>query len=62
MIDQSRLKRLSVILFILALVMLIVHMESLLRFNRRVFHIHGNDAGAMSKWKSMPAWTARAAG
>ena len=45
MIDQSRLKRLSVILFILALVMLIVHMESLLRFNRRVFHIHGNDAG-----------------
>ncbi len=44
MIDQNRLRRVSIVLFILSLVMLVVHMESLVRFNRREFHIHGNDS------------------
>ncbi len=43
MIDQNRLRRLSVVLLILSLVMLVIHMESLLRFNRQTFQIHGND-------------------
>ena len=43
MIDQNRLKRLSVVLFILSMIMLIVHMETLVRFNRQTLHIHGAD-------------------
>ena len=42
MIDQNRLKRFSIILFLLLLIMLVIHMESLVRFNRREIHIQGN--------------------
>lgn len=44
MIDQNRIKRLSIILFFLSLVMLVVHMETLVRFNRQGVLIHGNDS------------------
>ena len=44
MIDQNRLKRFSVILFFLSLIMLVVHIEMLVRFNRREIQIHGNDS------------------
>ena len=43
MIDQNRLRQLSVALFLLSLIMLVVHLESLVRFNRHEMHIHGND-------------------
>ena len=43
MIDQNRLKRLSIILFILTLIVLVIHMESLVRFNRQEFHVHGDE-------------------
>lgn len=42
MIDQNKLKRLSVILFFLSLMMLVIHIESLVRFNRQESVIHGN--------------------
>ena len=41
--DQNRLRRLGIILFILTLAMLVVHMESLIRFNRKDFHLHGSE-------------------
>lgn len=44
MIDQNRLRRFSIVLFILSLAMLVIHMESLVRFNRRRVDIHGNDS------------------
>ena len=44
MIDQNRLKRLNIILFFLSLIVLVVHIETLVRFNRQVFSIHGNDS------------------
>ena len=44
MMDQNRLRRLGVILFILTLAMLVIHMESLIRFNRQEFRLHGNEA------------------
>ena len=44
MIDQNRLRRISVILFFLSLVLLVFHMESLLRFNGRAVHLQGNDS------------------
>lgn len=44
MIEQNRIRRLNIILFFLSLVMLVVHMESLVRFNRRRVDIHGNDS------------------
>ena len=47
MIDQNRLRRFSITLFILTLVMLVIHMESLIRFNRHEFHIHGNESNGM---------------
>ncbi len=47
MIDQNRLRRFSITLFILSLFMLVIHMESLIRFNRHGFHIHGNDSNGM---------------
>ena len=43
MIDQNRVKRPNIILFFLSLMMLVVHIESLVRFNRREINIHGND-------------------
>ena len=43
MFDYNRLKQISITLFILSLVMLIVHMESMIRFNRHEVEIHGND-------------------
>ena len=44
MINQNRLRRLNAILFVLSLILLVVHTETLVRFNRQVFHIHGNDS------------------
>ena len=44
MIDQHRLRRLSVILFFLSLVMLVIHLETLVRFNRREIHVQGNNS------------------
>ena len=43
MIDQNRIRRISIIVFILLLITLVVHMESLVRFNRREIHIQSND-------------------
>lgn len=44
MMDQNRLRRLGFILFFLALIVLVIHIESLVRFNRKAFHIHGNES------------------
>lgn len=44
MIEQNRLRRLNIILFFLSLVMLVIHIESMVRFNRREIQIHGNDS------------------
>ncbi|MBQ6122259.1 MAG: hypothetical protein IJI59_11030 [Clostridia bacterium] len=44
MIEQNRLRRLNIILFFLSLVMLVVHIEGMVRFNRREIQIHGNDS------------------
>lgn len=44
MLDQIRLKRLSIVLFVLLLITLVIHMESLVRFNRRALYVHGNDS------------------
>lgn len=44
MIDQNRLRRLGFILFFLTLIVLVIHIESLVRFNRQVFHIHGSES------------------
>ena len=41
--DQVRFRRFSVVFFFLLLIMLVVHTESLIRFNRHVTSIHGND-------------------
>jgi len=35
MVEQNRLMRLNIILFFLSLVMLVVHIEGMVRFNRR---------------------------
>ena len=43
MINQNRLKQISVVLFLLAMIVLVVHIESLIGFNRHVFNVHGND-------------------
>ena len=44
MIEQNRFRRLNIILFFLSLLMLVVHIESMVRFNRREIQIHGNDS------------------
>ena len=44
MIDQNRLRRASVVLFLLSLVVLVIHLESLIGFNRHIFRVHGNDS------------------
>ena len=46
MADQNRLRRISIILFVLALISLAVHMESLVRFNRGGLAIHGADSSS----------------
>ena len=43
MFNQNRLKRLSAALFFLSLIMLVIHIEAMVRFNRHVTHVHGND-------------------
>ena len=48
MIDQNRLKRFGMVLFFLLLIMLVIHTETLIRFNRRVINIHGNDASGVA--------------
>ena len=44
MSNQNRLWRLSVILFFLTLVMLVVHIETLIRFNRRDYLVTGGES------------------
>ena len=44
MFDQNRLRRISIVLFFLTLIVLVVHTESLIGFNRRVINVHGNDS------------------
>ena len=44
--DQNIFRRVSVILFFLSLMMLAIHMESNVRFNRRDFQLHGCDASS----------------
>ena len=46
--DQNRLRRISMILLLVTLVMLIVHVQILVTFNRRVYNVHGNDTGSKS--------------
>ena len=46
MADQNRLRRISIMLFVLALISLAVHMESLVRFNRGGLAIHGADSSS----------------
>ena len=41
--NQNRFRQLCFILFFLCLIVLVVHIESLIRFNRQTHHIHGND-------------------
>ena len=50
--DQNRLRRLSVILFFLMLIMLVAHMESLVRFNRREVQIQGGVTAAVRNGRS----------
>ena len=41
--DQNRLRQLSLILFFLSMAVLVVHIESLIGFNRHVIDVHGYD-------------------
>ena len=41
---QNRLRRINLILFIVMLVMLIIHVQILVNFNRQVITVHGNDS------------------
>ena len=42
--DQSFLRRISIILFVVMLVMFIVHVQILVHFNQQVITVHGNDS------------------
>ena len=44
--DQNRLRRISMVLFVVMLVMFIVHVQILETFNRRVVNVHGNDSSS----------------
>ncbi len=46
MTGHTRFRQLSIVLFCLFLIVLVIHMESNVRFNRQVNSVHGNDAGA----------------
>ena len=46
--DQSFLKRISIVLFVIMLVMFIVHVQILVHFNRQVITVHGNDQSGSS--------------
>ena len=46
--DQSFLRRISIVLFVVMLVMLIVHVQILVHFNRQVLTVHGNDSSSKS--------------
>lgn|GEM_PF-5191972 len=46
MAGHTRFRQLSIVLFCLFLIVLVIHMESNVRFNRQVNSVHGNDAGA----------------
>ena len=43
MIDHNKLRRFSIVLFFLSLIMLVIHIETLVRFNRHEMHAHGNE-------------------
>lgn len=42
--DQSFLRRISIVLFVVMLVMFIVHVQVMVHFNRQVVTVHGNDS------------------
>ncbi len=46
--DQFFLRRISIVLFIVMLVMFIVHVQILVHFNRQVLTVHGNDSTSSS--------------
>ena len=46
--DQSFLRRISIILFVVMLVLFIVHVQILVHFNRQVVTVHGNDNSGSS--------------
>ena len=42
--DQTRLRRISIICFIVMLVMFVIHVQILVTFNRQELNVHGNDS------------------
>ena len=46
--DQSFLRRISIALFVVMLLMFIVHVQILVHFNRQVITVHGNDTTGSS--------------
>ena len=46
--DQSFLRRISIALFVVMLLMFIVHVQILVHFNRQVITVHGNDTSGSS--------------
>jgi len=46
--DQSFLRRISIVLFVVMLVMFIVHVQVMVHFNRQVVTVHGNDSTGTS--------------
>ena len=46
--DQSFLRRISIVLFVVMLVMFIVHVQIMVHFNRQVVTVHGNDSSGKS--------------
>ena len=46
--DQNRLRRISIVLFVVMLVMFVVHVQILVNFNRQVLNVHGNDSSSKS--------------
>ncbi len=46
--NQTLLKRISIILFVLMLVAFILHVQFLIRFNLHIEHVHGNDSSSPS--------------
>jgi signal transduction histidine kinase len=44
--DQTGLRRISIILFVAMLLMLVIHVQILVTFNRQEVTVHGNDSGS----------------
>ena len=66
MTGQNRFRQISIILFVLSLITLAVHIESLVKFNRHEFQIHGNSSAGEVQMKidvrenSTSTWLKRA--